>query len=119
MKKTAIAFLTKDRVELSEKSIRQLLAGMYDKFDLWCIDGSVTPAGNQFILDFGPEKNCYFNVRGGAGAAIVFALTKMLEAGYDYCGLVALFKRNAIAGRSVAPEQIKLIGLTKRRQRLS
>lgn len=85
MNKVAMSFLTKDRVDLSERTIKPLLQP--ERFDLFCIDGSRTPTGEQFILDHGPEKNSFFNIRGGAGAALVFALTKMLEGPYEYVGL--------------------------------
>ncbi len=90
MKKTAVAFLTKDRVELSQQSIGPLLSG---KHALHWVDGSVMPEGIDYpfqhgIGHAGKPGGVWSNVRGGAGAAIVFALTKMLEAGYAYLGLV-------------------------------
>lgn len=104
--KTAIAFLTKDRVELSKQSIQPLLQP--DKFDLFWCDGSTSDEGLSFLQTYGgnpsdPRYHLFANVRGGAGAAIVFALTTMLNemeyidhgpAGftakpkYDYVGLV-------------------------------
>lgn len=86
MNKTAIAFLTKDRTELSRQSVQPLRQP--DKFDLFWIDGSRTQEGEDFpFKDAWGAKEIFHNVRGGAGAAIVFALTKMLEGGYEYLGL--------------------------------
>jgi hypothetical protein len=50
MNKIAIAFLTKDRVDLSKRTIVPLLQP--DKFDLFLIDGSDTPAGMRFAGDY-------------------------------------------------------------------
>ncbi len=90
MKKTAIAFLSKDKTELSAQSVLPLLQP--DKFNLFWIDGSTTPAGERFPYDIVDKHqvpiHIHSNVRGGAGAAMVFALTKMLEAGYEQVGLV-------------------------------
>ncbi len=90
MNKTAIAFLTKNRVDLSCQSVVPLL--QLDKFDLFWIDGSVTEEGRGLprALHGSTKKHRYhanLGVRGGAGAAIVFALTKMLEGNYEYVGL--------------------------------
>lgn len=91
MNKTAIAFLTKDRVELSRQSIEPLLATK--DIDVFWIDGSVTDEGRFCPFEVYAHtpmnhRKVYGNVTGGAGAAIVFALTKMLEGPYDHVGLV-------------------------------
>lgn len=87
MNKIAISFLTKDRAELSRQSIQPLCQP--NKFDLFWCDGSATEAGRNFQTSHYESEafRLYGNVRGGAGAAIVFALTKMLEGGYEYLGL--------------------------------
>lgn len=92
MNKVAIAFLSKDRVELSKQSIVPLLdgarKGQYHIF--WC-DGSNTQEGEHLVWDLGyPTVNSRLNVRGGAGAAIVYALTELLnhEENYTHVGLV-------------------------------
>lgn len=86
--KTAIAFLTKDRTELSRRTIEPLvdLPGV----DLWVFDGSDTPAGRQFALDCpAMEFHTRHNVRGGPDAAVVYALTTLLQQErYNYVGLV-------------------------------
>lgn len=88
MNNTAIAFLTKDRVDLSRQSVQPLLRP--DKFDLFWIDGSTTRAGESLWAEFSLKpRHVYGNVRGGPDAAIVFALTRMLAAKqYAYVGLV-------------------------------
>lgn len=116
MKKVAISFLTKDRTDLSVQSIVPLLQPT--KFDTFWIDGSVTEQGQQLPDQYPQLAGHYANIRGGAGAGIVFALTMMLEhpARYDYVGLVendvflggdaicsavALFQRGQDAGLEV------------------
>lgn len=90
--KTCIAFLSKDRVELSRQSVQPLFDGACAQLFhlLWC-DGSETEAGEKLAWEIGyPTARCHWNVRGGAGAAIVFALTEMLNSteNYDVVGLV-------------------------------
>lgn len=87
MNKVAIAFLTKDRVELSKRTIEPLLQP--DLYDLWSIDGSVTREGEAFaIKNEGEFHHARLNVRGGADPAAASALTEMLKHDYDYVGLV-------------------------------
>lgn len=87
MNKVAIAFSTKDRVELSKQSVESLL--QHDKFQLFWVDGSSTPQGQRYFLENG-RGLIYANVTGGADAAIVFSLSTMLAHpnNYDYVGLV-------------------------------
>lgn len=86
MNNVAIAFLTKDRTQLTVQSIEPLRKR---PFDLFWVDGSVTEAGEQFSLTYHlPPSFMFHNVRGGPDAAIVFALTTMLaNPQYDYVGL--------------------------------
>ena len=101
MNKVAIAFLTKDRVELSKRTIVPLLQP--DKFDLWWIDGSDTPAGidlpSRYIFPpkevpanaegrFGFLTEHRVNVKGGADPAVAYALTEMLKHDYTHVGIV-------------------------------
>lgn len=93
MNKTAICFFTKDRVELSRRTIEPLLRILAADggFDLWWFDGSDTPAGEQFMLDsMGSGRFCRSNVRGGPDAAVVYALTTALAhpAKYTHIGFV-------------------------------
>ena len=78
MNRVAIAFSTKDRAELSRRTVEPLLQP--DKFDTFWMDGSDTEAGKAFTLEEGhPVKEISHNVRGGADAAIVYSLTALLE----------------------------------------
>lgn len=93
MSSVAIAFNTKDRIDLTAQSIEPLLQS--DKFHLYWIDGSTSEEGkafpfqDKFMKDVHADGRALFNnVRGGAGAGMVFALSKMLGVGYDYVGLV-------------------------------
>lgn len=88
--KIALAFLTKDKPELTERSIQPLLQP--DKFDLFFIDGSRTEEGKNFpwhgieATGFGVDQEIY----GGPDAAIVYALTKLLHpmhSQYTHIGL--------------------------------
>jgi hypothetical protein len=84
--RVALAFLTKDRCELSERSIRSLL---HLPIDLFWIDGSTTEEGKAFPFKIanepGQEARIFVHpdVRGGPDAAVAYALTVMLK-GEDY-----------------------------------
>ena len=91
MNHIAIAFLTKDRVELTRRTIEPLLQP--DKFDLHWFDGSKTEEGVSFAdkgrvtSGFPGLYAQYVGVVGGPDAAVVFALTELLAHNYDYIGL--------------------------------
>lgn len=117
--KTAISLLTCDRLELVEQSIQPLLVGArQNHYHLFVCDGSTTEANETKILELAyPTASVRANIRGGAGAAIVYALTMMLdhEENYDHVGLVesdvllgdgwldclGLFERGAADGLAV------------------
>lgn len=86
----ALAYLTKDRVELSEQTWARLREATgstaYDVF--WC-DGSKTDAGVEFFKSYAYQANLRSSgIGGGADAAIVYALTKMLSfPEYTHVGL--------------------------------
>lgn len=82
--RVAVGFLSKDRCELTKRTIEPLLQ---DGIDVWWFDGSRTAAGEALLADY-PVHKKFANVRGGADAAIVCALTTMYKAGYDYIGLL-------------------------------
>jgi len=90
--KSAIGFLTKDRTELTRQALPPLLdAARNGHFHLFVYDGSTTEANERAIWELAyPTGHMTANVRGGAGAAIVFALTELLNhsEGYDVIGLV-------------------------------
>lgn len=93
MNKVALAFLTKDRTELSKRTIEPLLQP--DKFDTWWFDGSATKEGTILPSNYQVKKT-HFNVRGGPDAAVVYALSTLLDYldpsldgnRYDYIGIV-------------------------------
>lgn len=88
MNKVAIAFLSKDRVELTRQSIEPLKQP--DKFDLFWFDGSTSKEGIAFT-EFPLEVHtCFVNVGGGPGVAIIKALIEMLRHPnkYTHVGLV-------------------------------
>lgn len=118
--KVALGFLTKDRTELSERTIRPLLQP--DLFDLFIFDGSSTEAGRAFPYRVSTEEKhrhikVHANVVGGPDAAVAYALTTMLKGGdYTHVGLcendvllhldwfgpvMALFDRGAAEGLEV------------------
>ena len=80
--KLAVAFLSKDRVELSRQSFKPLMGTDWTTF--W-IDGSTTqegeslPYSNEFSRAAWPHAHVRSNIRGGAGAAIVYALSELLN----------------------------------------
>lgn len=90
--KTAISLLTCDKIELVEQSIKPLLDGArQNHYHLFVCDGSTTEANETKILELAyPTASVRANICGGAGAAIVYALTMMLdrEENYDHVGLV-------------------------------
>ena len=90
--KTCISFLTCDKTDLVKQSIKPLLEGArQNHYHLFVVDGSTTEANEKAIWQMAyPTGHMIANVRGGAGAAIVYALTMMLnhEENYDHVGLV-------------------------------
>jgi hypothetical protein len=86
----AFSLSTKDRVELTKEMLPSFLAeGHYDL--LW-FDGSATEEGRRLAFEvqvtFERLREIHTQVYGGPDAAIVRALTRMIECGYDYCGLI-------------------------------
>jgi hypothetical protein len=119
MTKVAISYLTCNKIELVKQSLPPLMAGALEhKYHLFIIDGSTTTENEKAIWNLSwPTATMHANVRGGAGAAIVYALTLMLnhEEHYDVIGLVEsdvllldgwlaaldLFERGRAAGLTV------------------
>ena len=91
--KLAIAQLTCDRMELVEQSakpLREAASHPHSKFHWYIIDGSQKEESEKRLFEIAyPTANFRSNVRGGAGAAIVYALTEMLnsEENYTHVGL--------------------------------
>lgn len=116
-KPLSLAFLCKDRVDLSQQSIKPLL--LNPDIDLWIIDGSQTESGRHFAETFTPARdvNVRCNITGGADRAILYALTILLnETDSPYVAItendclldpdwlaptLALFGRGAAEGLSV------------------
>ena len=87
MNRIAIAFSSKDRPELTRRTIEPLLQP--DKFDLLWMDGSKTDEGLKFFQGFDSTGVTKVGMYGGSCRYIVAALTQMLaNPGYDYVGLV-------------------------------
>lgn len=90
--KIALAFNCKDKTKLSRQTLLPLLDGARkNQFHLFINDGSVTSEGEEFASQAGyPTAVVTHNVRGGPDAAIVFALTQLLQhkENYDVVGLV-------------------------------
>lgn len=86
--KTAIAYLTKDRVELTKQTFPILRDGQHALF--W-VDGSNFGGEGQIFFDANhtAATESFSDIRGGADAAIVFALSRMLNhsAEYTHVGL--------------------------------
>ena len=89
--KTAISCLTCDKPELAAQSLPPLLAGaVANHYHLFVVDGSKDAKNEEAIWKMAyPAGHMHANIKGGAGAAIVYALTMMLkhEENYDVVGL--------------------------------
>lgn len=91
MNRIAIAFSSKDRPELTRRTIEPLLR--HDLYDLYWFDGSNTPEGQDLIKEFGYADYMHHRITGGSCRAIVYALSTMLQYGigdgtqYDYISL--------------------------------
>lgn len=86
--KLAIAYSTKDQVELSEQTFPVVRDGQHALF--WC-DGSKTEAGISFVASNAEYATYYdVDVTGSADAAIAWKLSKMLAspANYTHIGLL-------------------------------
>lgn len=86
MNRVAIAFSTKDRVELSKRTIEPLVRSQHA---LYWVDGSDTQEGQELPNKY-PLTGSFGNVRGGADAAIAFSLTMLLAQpqNFSHVGLV-------------------------------
>lgn len=86
MKNTAIAFSTKDQVELSRQTIVPLLQP--DKFDLWWVDGSSTIEGQELPEEYNHGIHVVQGIKGGADSAIAYKLSAMLKhPRYEFVGI--------------------------------
>ena len=102
--RVAFLFTTKDRPDLTLRSLRSI--DLCGGFDLIWVDGSTTAAGKAFPHSV-HLKNCriaelHQGVRPrrtdkrfrrlattlGSDTAIHFGMSRALELGYDYCGII-------------------------------
>ena len=87
MNRVALAFSTKDRTELSKRTIEPLL-----NLDcsLYWVDGSATKEGEELPFSYVAPFKFYVrsNVRGGADTAIAYMLTDLLKTDCTHIGLV-------------------------------
>jgi hypothetical protein len=88
--KIVFSISTKDRVGLTKRMLKGV--DTETGFDMiWC-DGSNTEEGKDLPEKYEFKnvllKKVYHDVRGGSGRAVAFSLEKMIELGYDYCGLL-------------------------------
>ena len=119
--RVAIAFMTRDKTELSSVSVKSLLQP--DSFDLFWIDGSTTNEGRSLPVEVSltqPSRHkikIHYDVVGGPDAAAAYALTTMLKGtDYEYVGIcesdvllhpdwfgptMALFERGRAEGLNV------------------
>jgi hypothetical protein len=84
------AFSSKDRVNFTVPTLASIDAE--GDFDIIWVDGSDTPEGKQLPND-SKFKNArlvevHTDVRGGPDRAICFGLQRLLDLGYDFCGLM-------------------------------
>lgn len=83
-------FSTKDRLEFTKRTLRSI--DEVGGFDLVWVDGSDTEEGRSlpggFALRRARLAEVHWDVRGGPDAAIQFGLSRLVELGYDYCGLI-------------------------------
>lgn len=88
--KVGFAFSTKDRVELSLKSLPTI--DQDGGFDIIWVDGSITEAGKNLPKQYKFKKSrlveAHSGVGGGPDKAIQYGLKRLIDLGYDYCGLI-------------------------------
>jgi hypothetical protein len=84
----AIAYSTKDQVELSRQSVLDRILNRGIEV-LWC-DGSRTEEGQEFFEQHPLRAECWMcrRVLGGADAAIAWKLTRLLKTGATHLGLL-------------------------------
>ena len=90
--KLALAFLTKDRVELSERTIEAVTNCLEPEqnIDLFVVDGSRTPEGVAFAQRMTHRgAKVFTGITGGPDRAILFALDTLLKSSEStYVGLM-------------------------------
>ena len=86
----AVAYSTKDRVDLSRITVERLLGD--PRIDLFWLDGSATPEGRALPEELMPGRPAatalHRGVVGGPDSAILYALMTLRDAGYRWIILV-------------------------------
>jgi hypothetical protein len=84
------ALSSKDRVSFTLPTLATMDAD--GEFDLIWVDGSDTPEGKALPLNYQFHNihlvEAHSDIRGGPDRAICFGLRRLLDLGYDYCGLI-------------------------------
>ena len=88
--KIGFAFSTKDRTSFTKSTLDSI--DQEKGFDIVWVDGSVTEGGKNLPKNY-EFKNVHLaeyhsNVSGGPDVAIQYGLKRLLDLGYDYCGLI-------------------------------
>jgi len=88
--KVGFSFSTKDRVDSTLRSLASI--DTKGEFDLIWVDGSDTAAGKA-LAESVKLRNCrlvevHHDIKGGPDNAIRLGLKRLLELGYEYCGLI-------------------------------
>ena len=88
--KVGFVFSTKERVDLSRRSLRSIDSD--SGFDLIWLDGSTSEEARRLPESISLRKTrlveVHLDVKGGPDAAIRYGLRRLLALGYDYCGLI-------------------------------
>ena len=88
--KVGFVFSSKERVDLSRRSLRSIDSD--GGFDLIWLDGSTSEEARRLPESINLRNTrlveVHFDVTGGPDAAIKYGLRRLLELGYDYCGLI-------------------------------
>jgi hypothetical protein len=88
--KVGFVFSTKERVDLSRRSLRSVDSD--SGFDLIWLDGSTSEEARRLPESIKLRKTrlveVHLDVKGGPDAAIRYGLRRLLALGYDYCGLI-------------------------------
>ena len=84
------AFSSMERMDFTVQTLASMDYG--PKFDLVWADGSRSEEGRSLLRTYPFRhihlREAHLDVRGGPDAAIQFGLRRLLDLGYDYCGLI-------------------------------
>jgi hypothetical protein len=89
--KLAIAFSSKNRIELTRQSLARILPRKSDTVHIHWMDGSSTEEGRQLLYEKGcPVTMIHENVIGGPDVAITYSLTELLKSAENYTHITLL-----------------------------